>query len=166
MRADDDVPRMCEGVGGPCEGMGVCRLGLPAAGGIPRSGYHPRSISSCSLAKPMLADARPRLLDWTDERSGRFGPEGQKNTLWRKWLRPIQNGPAAFGAGTRTHVVCNLPKYEESMLEKRSFNFGYDARFSVLQLVLLRAARSVVLLAQGPEAQLGTSAAALQRLFG
>ena len=52
------------------------------------------------------------------------------------------------------------------MLEKRSFNFGYDARFSVLQLVLLRAARSVVLLAQGPEAQLGTSAAALQRLFG
>lgn len=53
-------------------------------------------------------------LDWTDERSGRFGPEGQKNTLWRKWLRPIQNGPAAFGAGTRTHVVCNLPKYEEA----------------------------------------------------
>jgi len=148
MRADDDVPRMCEGVGGPCEGMGVCRLGLPAAGGMPRSGYHPRSISSCSLAKPMLAAARPRPLDWTDERRRRIGCRTRCAAesgfvLLVVALFAVDTGPSM---DTRHLFFSNL---FHAKLIWRLLAFPSE------KLVLLRAARSVLLPGAGARGPTG-----------
>ena len=180
MRADDDVPRMCEGVGGPCEGIGVCRLGLPAEGGMPRSGYHPRSISACSLAKPMLAAARPRSRDWTDG-GRRIGRAERASALWfRPALHPsLSNLTLPPTLSNLNHYMYQprVPGHQRgrSLYVRRDLIFASFSRLFRMLLIgvlaipsscfrLLLPARSPR--AQGAEGRLRSRAAALQRLIG